>query len=115
MKKLVYILFFNLFCLTGYSQYNLQFNQVLTFTGLVTGTYTVGTVPSNKVWKIETFSSDINQIAININGIRYDFNYGGAMNTSPIWLKAGDSLSVTSQNGGNRPYVFSIIEFNLTP
>jgi hypothetical protein len=99
-----------------FGQGNLQFNQVLTFTGSATGNITLDTVPVNKVWKIEAHSSDINQILININGFRYDYNYNGSMNTSPIWLKTGDVLSLTtSPPGPNRHYFFSILEFNIIP
>ena len=111
---LVIVLFFGVS--TSFTQGNLQFNQVLTFTGSAAGNFTLDTVPVSKVWKIEAHSSDINQILINVNGYRYDYNYGGSMNTAPIWLKAGDVLSLTtSPPGQSRHYFFSILEFNIIP
>jgi len=59
------------FCLffgTLFSQGNLQFNQVITYTGTFQGNLSLGTVPNGKVWKIEARLTDINQINTFING-----------------------------------------------
>jgi hypothetical protein len=130
MKKLVYILFLNLFCLTGYSQYNLQFNQVVTLNGVGIGCQntSVGSVPTGKVWKLEAWTNS-NEVAIYFNGTIYNNHYLAgwgnsngqqfqlSSNLNPIWLKAGDNISVTISNQfcQNRSYFFSIIEFNLVP
>ena len=117
MKNLIQLILSCALSTSLFGQGNLQFNQVLTFTGSATGNITLDTVPVNKVWKIEAHSSDINQILININDFRYDYNYNGSMNTSPIWLKAGDILSLTTSPFccNSRHYFFSILEFNIIP
>jgi hypothetical protein len=120
MKHLL-TLSFCLFFGTFFSQGNLQFNQVITYTGTFQGSLSLGTVPNGKVWKIEARSTDINQIYTFINGFRYDFIYGSSaglvMNNQPMWLKTGDILSITSQPSCciNRDYFFSILEFNIVP
>lgn len=104
------------------AQGNLQFNQVITYTGTFQGSLVLGTVPNGKVWKIEARSIDINQIYTFINGFRYDFvfglgNLGLVINDQPMWLKANDILSIQSQPACcvNRDYFFSILEFNIVP
>jgi hypothetical protein len=111
MKKiLVIVLFF--VATTSFAQGNLQFNQVLTYSGTALNS-PVWTVPTGKVWKVE---------------MAYPFNYGGtstfkvnntivcynAVNTQPIWLKASDYCSFSVTTGGNSWFV-SIIEFNIIP
>ena len=117
-----------------FSQGNLQFNQVLTFTGSigVTGPGAVSspiqTVPTGKVWKIESVGgSASNQSSSNVRfGIQ--INSGISMvywhtlvdqNICPIWLKASDNLQFyyysplsTAQSCS---YVISVVEFNIIP
>jgi hypothetical protein len=95
------------------AQGDLQFNQVLSYTGWI-DTYTpspIWTVPQGKVWKVESYTKNflkINNVSINDN-----------TNNGPIWLKSGDILQCSSwpnaapYNGYN--YLFSILEFNITP
>jgi hypothetical protein len=118
MRKLIaFCLLSNVF--VGFSQGNLQFNQVITRAGSTQGNLSLGTVPIGKVWKIEARSTDINQILTYINGFRYDYIFGNnaglVMNDQPIWLKAGDVLSISTNPGCciDRDYFFSIIEFNI--
>lgn len=105
-----------------FSQGNLQFNQVLSYTGTVScngiNTYCSAnspssyTVPANKVWKLESagFSSSVTnphstEIISTYLIINNTYVYGGPVNrgsfapkngiliTSPVWLKSGDVLS----------------------
>ena len=76
MKHLITLTFLFFLSISN-AQGNLQFNQVITYTGTFQGSLVLGTVPNGKVWKIEARSIDINQIYTFINGFRYDFIYGG--------------------------------------
>jgi hypothetical protein len=115
MKKILTIIALTLIIQTASkAQGNLQFNQVLSYTGNVYnyGNYSaspVWTVPSGKVWKIESYTRDflmINNISIN----------GNTITGNNIWLKSGDILQCnpTSYSTGYN-YLFSIIEFNIIP
>jgi hypothetical protein len=108
----------------GFSQGNLQFNQVK----LVS---TVETVPIDKVWKVEsvTYSSGLPYLGsssagagawvIKINSINqivksYNSQSNGGIGVSdssfPIWLPAGSTLEAST--GVN---FISVIEFNIIP
>lgn len=125
MKKLF---FYSLLLLNTilYSQGNLQFNQVK----LIAASETV---PTNKVWKIESVlytphnfttntSQEINnQIILNgTNLIVRTFKYNQAVNigayslvweqTFPIWLPAGSTVASSTGVFG-----ISVIEYNLIP
>jgi len=125
MKKIILILVLIMAKNELKAQYNLQFNQVLTFNGnaLSNSFLVIGTVPTNKVWKIETWNTNWTELNILINGTRFIYaNYyvNGSMvmssNYNPIWLKSNDILEVQVPNNGlTPPYFFSIIEFNLVP
>jgi len=127
MKNAILIIFCLFLNLELYAQYNLQFNQVLTFNGNASsGSLVIGTVPTNKVWKIETWSTNWTELNIIINGTKFYYansyiNGGMTMssNYNPIWLKSNDILEVHVPMGGwgpiTTPYFFSIIEFNLIP
>jgi hypothetical protein len=116
------------------TQGNLQFNQVLTFTGSVgiTGpnavTSPIQTVPAGKVWKIEYVGGTAsNQSSGNVRfGIQ--MNSGISMvywhtlvdqNICPIWLKASDNLQFYYHNPGGTAqtcsYIISVVEFNIIP
>jgi len=110
------------------AQGNLQFNQVLTFTGMsTTNPYTVGTVPVGKVWKIENFASERNSYPANISFVcsniasnAYLLNIGYPPNQlksdGPIWLKAGDYIQILNSSAGYPSnFFFSILEFNIVP
>ncbi len=103
----------------GFAQGNLQFNQVLTFAGSGQGGITLGTVPINKVWKLEAHT--MSSINMYINGYLYNFLFGNSAglvyNDKPLWLKGGDVLSISTDPACcvNREYVFSILEFNIAP
>jgi hypothetical protein len=108
----------------GFTQGNLQFNQVK----LVT---TVETVPTGKVWKIEsvTYSApipymgsssagtDVCYVKINANNqivrsFSFQYNGGAAVweQSFPIWLPAGTTLAAFT--GVN---LISVMEFNIVP
>ncbi|MEY5133800.1 MAG: hypothetical protein RLZZ198_1804 [Bacteroidota bacterium] len=116
------------------AQGNLQFNQVVTYTGTGSGSFSytspTWTVPVGKVWKIESASPNLGNTAVsravNINA---GASWGSfALTTSsqettinpfPIWLKAGDLVQL--QAAGNCcsttsfSYAISILEFNIVP
>ena len=145
MKKR--ILFISLITIVQftYAQGDLQFNQVLSYTGSVScNTGNCGanspssyTVPAGKVWKLESAGYNSNKVSgyfsqayLIINGTGA---YGGIMNqgseaaysgkliSSPVWLKAGDVLSwgMNSNSGTGGTFSvsmhLSIIEFNIVP
>lgn len=120
-----------------FSQGNLQFNQVLTFTGSVGGfgsgafTSPAQTVPLGKVWKIEHIGGTPNTLNTTARG-----DYGLSINTGKtliyngtinqvssnniIWLKQNDVVQFYALGGisnatNNWSYVISLIEFNIIP
>ena len=126
MKTTIYknlLIFLFLSCSTYcFSQSNLQFNNVITQTGTVSGGYgqqvasPTFTVPAGKVWKLERYRRD----ALYVNGINikdsYTFSGGGiALDNAPLWLNEGDSFFFLL---GAPPYswsdnwYFSLLEFN---
>jgi hypothetical protein len=122
MKTFFFLISFT-FCSLAFSQGNLQFNKVLTYNGLINGsnslissngTYVNAsvkyTVPTNKVWKIE--------YAYFTNGYLFFNNFQSTnssnfITSSPIWLKAGDTLQFGAAGEGH--FFISIIEFNIVP
>jgi hypothetical protein len=128
-----------------FGQGNLQFNQVITQNYSITGnsynsisnSNTSLTVPSGKVWKIESIIyngySNSNYYAPNcflmINGSNVLFekgtsssnDSGGTINKQPIWLKAGNQIGFSMRNTCNPSCLqsveglISIIEFNIIP
>jgi hypothetical protein len=115
-----------LFSIATYAQGNLQFNQVLTFSGTLqwgSSTATLYTVPIGKTCKIEAMglSGYTNSTALNINNVMY-VNYvqsgqAPAVVKETIWLKAGDQIKFTYSPSGytiqTHPYFLSMIEYNI--
>ena len=115
-----------LFSIATYAQVNLQFNQVLTFSGTLqwgSSTATLYTVPIGKTCKIEAMglSGYTNSTALNINNVMY-VNYvqsgqAPAVVKETIWLKAGDQIKFTYSPSGytiqTHPYFLSMIEYNI--
>jgi hypothetical protein len=105
------------------AQGDLQFNQVLTFTG-TTGSTIIYTVPVGKVAKITKAkgnmngSSDSYDIRFTYNGVKlqHAFNQNGG-NRHPIdgtWMKANDYIGVLNwSNISDVGYLISIIEYNI--
>jgi hypothetical protein len=122
MKLLITSLFLAL-CSLVYSQANLQFNQVLSGTGILgnNGVSTIITVPTDKVWKIESvngWADSGSRLGLTINGVPTLVSSA----IFPVWLKAGDTfrLTVLTNPGtgyayGPMNYYYSIIEFNIVP
>jgi hypothetical protein len=131
----IFILFVLLISIeTSLAQGNLQFNQVVTYTGTGSGSFSYvspsWTVPAGKVWKIESASPNLGNTAVsravNINaGASWGLfalttsSQETTINPFPIWLKAGDLVQL--QAAGNCcsttsfSYAISIIEFNIIP
>ena len=121
----LYLLIFMLLSHFVFTQ-NLQFNQVKLVTNLET-------VPTGKVWKIESVLGDVlssscstqpmHRISINGNPITVSVNSDIGFNTYcngwsgivsvttlPIWLPAGSTLAINSN-----VFSISVIEFNIVP
>ncbi len=129
MKNIFLFLFLS-FAFKLNAQGNLQFNQVITLNGTPSPCTLVNidTVPIGKIWKIESWTNS-NEVSIYFNNSQYNNHYlavwgnnnGTQMqlstNFNPIWLKAGDIISVMISNQfcQARPYFFSILEFNVVP
>jgi hypothetical protein len=142
MKNFFLIIALSTFTLLGKAQGNLQFNQVLTYNGtllpsglLTSPTYTC---PAGKVWKIEsktrapqTLSGSAPQVSwsgklsfyLNSNSLQ-DLYVGSStsiIETSPLWLKAGDNIYFEFTFTGVpisscfALYYLSIIEYNIVP
>lgn len=130
---LTFFFFFGILC----SQGNLQFSQVLTFTGTVNSynsfvNSAINNVPAGKVWKIEHVGGSTNlmgndtRYGITINNATTVCYWGNSaanfllqiQDICPIWLKSGDNLSFywSQYNGGQScDFVMSIVEFNVVP
>jgi hypothetical protein len=131
MKKYVCIIALILIGIDGFGQGNLQFNQVLTFTGeFIIGSpefSTTYTVPVGKVWKIEYLTRSKFKTATNypyltpvINGTPIEIQ----PDSNPIWLKSGDTIAYQNRGyyyGSEASYrldgtwLISIIEYNIIP
>ncbi len=124
-----------LFSMASYAQGNLQFNQVLTYTGTLTPSQFVSstyTVPTGKIWKIKYVNKLPYATVTTHNGIQPQYN-GFALNINSKWLfgenfteiflKSNDTLKLgwTTQSstlGYNAPFVnfdfvISLVEFNI--
>lgn len=129
MKTLLFLFSFFLTYLL-FSQGNLQFNNVYTYSGVVNLTpgFTSAcsgnvsysyvsptfTVPAGKIWKIERLYCTSPFFFVNgcrsgelvgFNGYTYDV---------PIWLKGGETL-VFATNTLTHQYSINIVEFNNIP
>ena len=137
MKKIFSIAILLMLVSKGFSQYNLQFNKVLTYTGtfnFTTNNSAIWTVPQNKVWKIESMTTNqqfigntaaqmffkLNEVVIKQYFVAQNTVYYQMIETpTPLWLKAEDFIQFTSNTNlagnYNCNYFISIVEFNLTP
>ena len=111
MKKLLVFCF--LFSALGLkAQGNLQFNQVLSLDANSAGNPV--TVPSGKVWKIESvaFSSNNAYFQIRWGGVNYFvLNNSTPYANLPYWLPSNESISLVANVNAK----VSIIEFNVVP
>jgi hypothetical protein len=123
MKTYFTIAVFSLFCFLDANSQNLQFSQVLTYTGNINGGVSLNgpvyTVPAGKTWKIESVNI-ISDVRYKINGYnllnQINGNGGGTPTLStivfPFWLKPGDTLQpYLLSNSVTLPFFISIIEF----
>lgn len=135
MNKNVFLLLITMLCSVAvYAQSNLQFSQVLTYSGRLANANNAGgdsssawTVPAGKVWKVESASAAFGYasypVFLTVNGTKvydiYVYNSSSSRNVYfPIWLKAGDSARIVEYYPSNSyftDYFISIVEFNLTP
>lgn len=116
MKKLLSINLLVLISITCISQNNLQFNQVLTYTGILgsaangnayvydsSGTWVV---PTNKVWKIESISNFSNNvIPVLAAGTPEDINANLSfiLNDIPIKIRANYKSSWVTNSTTAQP------------
>ena len=118
--KIIFLAFFSFLGSVIHGQGNLQFNQVIRVVEVLQ------TVPTGKVWKIESTSLTTPQSwgqyldQVNDNNIAFIGNFHFS-NKYPhtTWLPAGSYnlkfYFTTSQNGVIRMFSISGIEFNLVP
>lgn len=114
----------------AFSQSNLQFSQVITYSGTLATTNGAGdstatwTVPVGKTWKIESLSGNAyyytnSLVYLILNGTRiFDLTNTDKQIHLPIWLKAGDAIRIAEYSSSNNyfvTYFISMVEFNLTP
>jgi hypothetical protein len=123
MKKTISALVI-IFCVAFFTQEskaqgNLQFNQVILFDIVFSGTQTIN-VPAGKVWKIESTgsgSSSSNGVYLRNSAgtyISYFTTISSASSTYPYWLPSGFSGAFVNLHPSIRCSV-SIIEFNVVP
>lgn len=117
MKHIIALLF-AFACYQADAQ-NLQFSQVLTFSGSQNPSQNY-VVPNGKVWKIvaaKTYLAEylINNIPQSIvsNSNGGPSNNAVQTNSFPIWLKSGDSIM--PEVGYGNGFFLSIIEFSIIP
>jgi hypothetical protein len=125
--KILILSFFLVLCSLLYSQGNLQFNQVLTYSqshglagcgsNVCSWTGPTYAVPVGKVWKIEYFAQSGQYPASLVFNNSFSI---ASINSSPLWLKAGDQVQLKTgcipancASGG--AYLLSIVEFNIIP
>jgi hypothetical protein len=130
MNFLSLFIFTLLFNSVAISQGNLQFNQVVSYSGTSSSNNSpTWTVPIGKVWKIETASASygltaFRRVYVDAGGGFGNFSISNVNETTapqvfPIWLKSGDQVyvfaSCSSCGVQVLNYVISIIEFNIIP
>jgi len=115
--KIIFLAFFSFLGSVIHGQGNLQFNQVINLP-FVAGNTTPVTVPSGKVWKLESCmlnSSGNGNAFMLYNGYLYNMRQqqtSTQVATFPFWLSSGASVTFgTSSSGG----ILSILEFNIVP
>jgi len=116
MKTFTTFFFVLLFSTLGFSQGNLQFNQVLNLSFTSGGTFY--TIPAGKVWKLENvgMSSYASYFTVSVAGQQIFLKcthtgYTTEFNSFPYWVNGGQNIGFSGLNAG----VVSIIEFNVVP
>jgi hypothetical protein len=112
MKKILLLFTFLGTIFFSEAQGNLQFNQVLTYSGNSVNS-PIWTVPAGKVWKIESAVcfNYTGTTTFRVNNFIVLYNNS---NSQPIWLKAGDSCQMGASSASSS-YFLSIVEFNVIP
>ena len=131
--KILILSFFLFPSLFGFSQGNLQFNQLLTYQGILDVFVSNGgicnfcsaespqwIVPANKIWKIESISSPSATVSTCGTGVLLRNSISLKESIGVIYAKSGDVIKFTYNNGscngyGTYQYSISIIEFNIVP
>ena len=100
---------------TCFAQGNLQFNEIVSFSGTTNGTQTIqlDTVAVDKVIKVTSLNSTSTYVQIMINNLTHGYGSSQTNVRLPIWLKEGDMLGIQSTWNGNYDYHISGIEFNI--
>ena len=116
MKSLSFLYFTFFIVSIGFSQGNLQFNQVLNLSFSAGGANFA--VPPGKVWKIETvsLSSYSSYFSLSVAGQSVFLKnthsgYGPVFESFPFWVAGGQNVFMSGLNSG----VASVIEFNVVP
>jgi len=116
MKTRLLFLLFIAFTLGLEAQGDLQYNQVLTFSGN-TPDSNIYTVPAGKVAKItkaiQKFDTGGWYTRITFNGV-ITYNNANESDLAGMWLKEGDVMG-SLIGSGNYYWVLSIIEYNIVP
>ncbi len=108
------------------AQGNLQFNRVLTYSGTLYGgtSSDTWTVPTGKVWKIESLPNPGSELYAGTPSFSLNFLLNGTSIINyyalkpiimPIWLKASDNIKFSYSGNYSTAvnYYISIIEFNV--
>ena len=116
MKTITALFFVLLFSTFGFSQGNLQFNQVLNLS--FTGGGSNYLIPVGKVWKLENvgMSSYASFFTLSVAGQQVFLknthtSYTTEFNSFPYWINGGQNVGFSGTHSG----VVSIIEFNVVP
>ncbi len=113
-KILATLIFMIAFAGITFAQGNLQFNQVLLLD--VTNPANAVTVPTGKVWKIESVAMNNNNayVQLEIDGTNYFLaNASTPFEHFPFWVPGGTSLGI--YGGGSNIGKLSVLEFNIVP
>ena len=102
--------------LNGFSQGNLQLNQVLNLSFTSNGNNY--SVPAGKVWKIEGvgLTSYSSYFSVSVSGQQVFLknthtSYGPVFDSFPYWITGGQNVFFSGLTSG----VASILEFNIVP
>ena len=116
MKSLSFLFFTLVLSTIGFSQGNLQFNQVLNLS--FTGGGSNYLIPVGKVWKLENvgMSSYSSFFTLSVAGQQVFLknthtSYTTEFNSFPYWINGGQNVGFSGTHSG----VVSIIEFNVVP
>ena len=133
VKRITFLFFFGAFFLgisaNSFGQGNLQFNQVITYQGVIDlgGPCYCGAfspewvVPAGKIWKIESISSPTATVTTCGVGSLMRNGFSLRESSGTIYAKSGDVLKFYYYNTtacnpfGAYTYSISIIEFNIIP